>query len=153
MLDQTYLVTDIPMEEMLNSVHSLFVILFSLFRSKKQWTTDTTCGERFFVFIGTYNCFVPLSSFTANDCQLAPRHQKWKRDRITKSVIIYIYIYTLPSRGLSTLVKELTAATCVMQGFSNSGIRQHKIINESQCIMPYKSWADVGLPGGWAVRY
>ena len=34
-------------------------------------------------------------------------------------IYIYIYIYTLPSQGLSTQVKELTAATCVMQSSSN----------------------------------
>ena len=32
---------------------------------------------------------------------------------------VCVSIYTLPSRGLSTLMKELTAATCVMQSSSN----------------------------------
>ena len=31
----------------------------------------------------------------------------------------YIYIYILPPRGLSTMVKELMAATYVMQSSSN----------------------------------
>ena len=32
---------------------------------------------------------------------------------------IYIYLYTLTSQELSTRVKELTAATSIMQSFSN----------------------------------
>ena len=36
-----------------------------------------------------------------------------------KTVCLWMTIYTLPSRGLSTLAKELTAATHVMQNSSN----------------------------------
>ena len=32
-----------------------------------------------------------------------------------ETVCLWMTIYTLPSKGLSKLVKELTAATCVMQ--------------------------------------
>ena len=36
-----------------------------------------------------------------------------------ETVCLWMTIYTLPTLGLDTLVKELTTSTCVMQSFSN----------------------------------
>ena len=66
-------------------------------------------------------------------------------------------IYTRPSQWVSTLVKELTTTTRVMQSYSNELsplVSNSTNINKQKLMhMPYKSWADVCRRNDWAVKY